>query len=292
MSIAPDIDLDTLIDRLLERAAERAGPVLNVTGEDITGLAAAGRVVVNPGDIVASDWGNLVYGQSVNVFASAADRDTQWPTPPDGAICYTQAEPALWVRRAGQWAPMGSSGQAPVAAGAAFTTATDWAGEVWVAKGGVNGGAWRKARDVLRAKVYRAAAASVSQATSFSFGWDTAAEDPFGMLAASPTYPSGQVTIAVAGQYLVTAQVRLNTTANAATQYSIQLLKNGTQFKVATATAGSFAAVGAQAVPISSIMTLAAGDTVTAQALLVGSTSPLVVGPTGNFLELAYLGTG
>jgi hypothetical protein len=64
---------------------------------------AAGRQHVNPGDTIASTWGNTVFDQSVNQFVSTGDRDSQWVGPPDGALCYTAAENTLWLRRTGIW---------------------------------------------------------------------------------------------------------------------------------------------------------------------------------------------
>jgi hypothetical protein len=64
---------------------------------------AAGRLHVNPGDTIASTWGNSVFDQSVNQFASIADRDAQWASPPDGALCYTASEKTLWARLSGAW---------------------------------------------------------------------------------------------------------------------------------------------------------------------------------------------
>src|SRR5215831_4318013 len=46
---------------------------------------------------------------------------------------------------------------AALAAGAAFQSFTDALGDVWVAQGGVNSGAWKRARDVLKSRVYRVA---------------------------------------------------------------------------------------------------------------------------------------
>jgi hypothetical protein len=76
--------------------------------------ASAGRVTVNPGDQLLNTWGNLVFDQSVNVFDTAAARDTQWPTAPGGACCYTVAEQTLWQYRAGAWVAI--VGAAPVTA--------------------------------------------------------------------------------------------------------------------------------------------------------------------------------
>lgn len=47
---------------------------------------------------------------------------------------------------------------APVTTGTTVQTFTDSLGDLWVAKNGVNGGAWKRARDVLFASVYRNAA--------------------------------------------------------------------------------------------------------------------------------------
>jgi hypothetical protein len=69
-------------------------------------LAPAGRLTVAPNEEIASAWGNTVFDQSINQFASTADRDAQWPAPPDGALCYTAAETTLWLRRAGVWQTM------------------------------------------------------------------------------------------------------------------------------------------------------------------------------------------
>jgi hypothetical protein len=108
MPTAADVDLDVLLDRLLARAAEREPPPLvNAAGEEVNPLAPAGRVTVHPNDLIASTWGNLVYGQSVNAFASTADRDAQWPAPADGAVCYTVAELTFWCRASGVWQRLG-----------------------------------------------------------------------------------------------------------------------------------------------------------------------------------------
>jgi hypothetical protein len=100
---AIDALLDQLEARWSARAQARHAPLVNAAGDDISQLAAAGRVHVNPGDTILDTWGNMVFDQSVNIFASTTDRDTQWPAPPDGALCYTQASAILWARTAGNW---------------------------------------------------------------------------------------------------------------------------------------------------------------------------------------------
>ena len=63
----------------------------------------AGRLIVNPGDRIISTWGNQTYDQTVQQYTSVADRNTQWPTPLDGAMAYTTDTGTLWLRRSGAW---------------------------------------------------------------------------------------------------------------------------------------------------------------------------------------------
>jgi hypothetical protein len=67
---------------------------------------ATGRINVAPGQIVASDWGNKAWDHTVQCFASTADRDTQFPAPHNGAMAFTEAEKAFWVRQSGAWVRM------------------------------------------------------------------------------------------------------------------------------------------------------------------------------------------
>jgi hypothetical protein len=118
---ATDVDLDLLLDRLLARAAQRQrAPLVNAAGEEISPLAPAGRVTVAPNELIQSAWGNLVFDQSTNQFLSVADRDTQWPAPPDGVVCYTAAEATWWARLAGVWVDTGIG----VRAGCRYYTTT------------------------------------------------------------------------------------------------------------------------------------------------------------------------
>lgn len=64
---------------------------------------ATGRKTVAPGQTIASEWGNFAWDQSVQQFASTADRNTQFPAPLDGAVCYTAVEKTWWVRVSGVW---------------------------------------------------------------------------------------------------------------------------------------------------------------------------------------------
>ena len=47
-----------------------------------------GHQVVAPGQVIGSNWGNAVWNQSVQRFASDADRRNQYPTPAPGDVWY------------------------------------------------------------------------------------------------------------------------------------------------------------------------------------------------------------
>jgi hypothetical protein len=120
-------DLDALLDALEARARARAEatPLRNVAGDEVTPYASTGRLSVNPGDTIASVWGNTTFDQTMEVFDTAAARDTQWPTPKDGAQAYTLDTQSPWLRQSGIWKAArhtSSAGGAP-AANIAYTTA-------------------------------------------------------------------------------------------------------------------------------------------------------------------------
>ena len=104
---ATDLDLDALLDALTARAIERAQTVelVNVAGQPVGPdlRASTGRLQVNPGDIIASVWGNTTYDQTVQAYDTTAARDSQWPTPKDGAVAYSADTIGAWLRRAGAW---------------------------------------------------------------------------------------------------------------------------------------------------------------------------------------------
>lgn len=79
-------------------------------------MAATGRITVAPGQTVASSWGNTVFDQSVMCFASAADRDNQYPSAArhPGAIVYVEDVKQLQVWDGAAWR------QVPVAADCYF----------------------------------------------------------------------------------------------------------------------------------------------------------------------------
>ena len=113
-ALMDDPDLLDMFKAAVRGRAER--PMFNMAGDQINLLAGpTGRVQVSPGQTISSaSWGNPIWDQSVNCFASAADRDTQWPSPHDGSVAFQADTQTLWVHKAGAWhgLPMGVVGVA------------------------------------------------------------------------------------------------------------------------------------------------------------------------------------
>jgi len=97
----------------------------------------------------------------------------------------------------------------PVTSGTTLQTFTDNFGELWVAKNGVNGGAWRRPRDVLQSRVYRSAAFTTST-TAGIFGWDTVWRDTYGMWVGNPSY---WFLIPITGFYRISFDISCAATA-------------------------------------------------------------------------------
>lgn len=51
------------------------------------------------GDKIQASWGNEIRNRTAQVFATVAERTSQWPNPPDGALSYTADTGWLWVKR-------------------------------------------------------------------------------------------------------------------------------------------------------------------------------------------------
>lgn len=67
-------------------------------------MTATGRIVVAPGQTIESAaWGNPVWDHSVQCFASAADRTSQFPVPHEGAMTFLEDTHWLYVYAAGDW---------------------------------------------------------------------------------------------------------------------------------------------------------------------------------------------
>ena len=175
----------------------------------------------------------------------------------------------------------------PVAAGATLTSWTDADGEVWVAKGNVNAGAWRKARDVLNARIYRAAAFTMPTGGGTAIPFDTAARDSYGMFAAG----SYAIQAPVAGHYRVSAQI--GAVATATGQVVNAFLRGGsagttrlTQHTAHAATAGGVYGLAGDTVQAAS------GDLFTLEAYSATGGLTAAVGPILAYLTVDYVGTG
>ena len=119
------------------------------------------------------------------------------------------------------WVPL------PAALGAAapLTSFTAPDGEVWVAKGGVNGGQWRKARDVLRVKACRQAAYNLGTA-AVAMPWDLSIYDDYGLRSGS------NFTAPIAGWWRMHTQVGAAATASG--QYQAGTIVFGSSTAVRT----------------------------------------------------------
>lgn len=80
---------------------------------------ATGRKTVAPGQTIASDWGNLVWDQSVQTFANAAARTTQFPSPKPGAMSYLEDTKRLEIYTGSAWVGVGPN------------TIANWGAVVW-----------------------------------------------------------------------------------------------------------------------------------------------------------------
>lgn len=54
-------------------------------------------------EVLAADFNAYVQNQVVPAFASTAQRDSQWPAPPAGALCIVTANGAMYERLGGAW---------------------------------------------------------------------------------------------------------------------------------------------------------------------------------------------
>lgn len=63
-------------------------------------------------EVLAADFNNYVQNQTVPAFASTTERDAQWPSPPNGAMCVvTTGATTLYLRIAGVWYPQYPGGK-------------------------------------------------------------------------------------------------------------------------------------------------------------------------------------
>jgi hypothetical protein len=95
---------------------------------------------------------------------------------------------------------------APVTTGSTIQSFTDVLGDVWVAKNGVSGGAWARARAVLYCRCYRGAAYN-TPAINATFVYDTAVDDVYGLFA------SPGINLPIPGYWMAGATIEIVPTA-------------------------------------------------------------------------------
>jgi hypothetical protein len=80
-------------------------------------------------EVLAADFNTYLQNQVVPAFTTTAQRDSQWTTPPAGALCVTVDTNTLWQRVAGAWQkpvslPQGRLGHATTATDTTVTAVT------------------------------------------------------------------------------------------------------------------------------------------------------------------------
>jgi hypothetical protein len=169
--------------------------------------------------------------------------------------------------------PAGSSGP--------LVARQDMNGDWWVCKQGVNGGLWRRARDVLHCRYWRATAWTTPTGSPATVIYDHMANDPYGL------YTGGQGVVPIAGLWRCRALYSANSTATA--QFLITNIatpdgaQTGQGIAITSGVQGMTPAAEVQRI-------CAAGDVFTPQcqgsAALAGNVAPYVA------FTLDYLGTG
>jgi hypothetical protein len=96
----------------------------------------------------------------------------------------------------------------PVTSGTTVQSFTDVWGDVWIAKNGVYGGAWKRARDTLYGKWYRSAALTVGAYGPLQL--DATTRDPYSMFF---NVAQGAAAVPIAGVYDMLLQISATATA-------------------------------------------------------------------------------
>lgn len=253
-----------------------------------TGQARIDVVTVMPRDSAViganNDW-------VFNVVSSAVAVSPTPPAIPAGQVAVVQIAVAggatalvagnLTERRPGSAAIVPANPGPPVGASAPFQSWQDSSSEWWVAKGGVNGGAWRKARDVLHARAYRAGAFTVIAGTANNLAMDTVDLDPYGILTA------GFFTFPLAGLWQVSGATGVSIGVN---QWVRGYVKWNDRTNLVAAYSSPIAIGGGFPYP-ADVRKVAAGAT----ALMANDGSATITGTPGataTWLSADYLGTG
>jgi hypothetical protein len=163
-----------------------------------------------------------------------------------------------------------------------FNSFIDGSGAVWVSR---NGSAWKKARDVLHAKVYRAAVWTVGTAAA-TVVFDTVNRDDYGIWTGG-----GNLVAPIAGWYSVFLNISITTTPTFSGVINVN--RNGTRNGYVTSNGVASSPVESWiAFTYNMAYSLAAGDVMT---LTINSTVAGTGGGQGLDLcsaGMSYLGSG
>lgn len=178
---------------------------------------------------------------------------------------------------------------APVASGATVQSFTDALGDVWVAKNGVRGGVWMRARDVVGARAFPNATQATTAGTYTIVPYNSTNSpgfDPLGMLSGN------SLVMPVAGRYAVSGSFSYNSSPAALGQLQPVLYLNGAgTFWGETIYFGA-SQVTWPAVVYTDVLTLNANDTIALYAW-AGSTAGTIIGNSQRCsFSAQYLGTG
>jgi hypothetical protein len=186
----------------------------------------------------------------------------------------TDLRPALWAHVQ----------PAPLASGAAFQSYTDSQGDVWVAKGGVSGGNWKRASNALYARWQRNAALT-SSATAAYITFDAVQFDPYSLWQSSlPGF-----AVPIPGLYRLGLSMTLTTTAAAQT-LTASVFQSGLRKMQYTITSQ---AAGTMTCTTTGIVKCVANDSLEPNSLTTpGSLSYVVNNAYSTWYEINYLGTG
>jgi hypothetical protein len=170
-------------------------------------------------------------------------------------------------------------------ASATTVTFTDVYGEQWVAKSSVASGAWRKARDVLHAVIYRNTTLAMPSGAGTFIAYDTVLRDTYGM------FSSNGFSIPAAGWYRIQATCNSNTTA--AGQYIQGGIWGGPAAGTNIAGSNSVTATaGGLSMRVWIETVCAVNDLIKAQFYINIASQNLQLGQSNARLEISYIGTG
>ena len=185
--------------------------------------------------------------------------------------------------------PLLQAGVTPpnVTSGTTVQSFTDTNGEVWVAKNGVNGGIWKKARDVLHANWCRVAALSSSASLSpTNVTMDNQQFDDYGLYVAA----SNGFVVPISGMWRVVGNIGM--TCTAANQWLNMRIFQSTIGKSNTQVYNPLGSNVVYALcattvrcAVNDVITMGHATSVAGLAITVGTSY-------STFLEVDYLGTG